>query len=211
MNLRSKRLLRGLFVVAVLGLGGVACWSWFPDVAETGDMEPEKVITPQREDRPEPKTAVVVDPDGRRSEFRRASRSVVIKRRFDAAGEIETTTVYRVGKGEKALSGLVVDARGEVLYRCVYGYSMPDGKLVEEQVHRGDREAPQARGEKPEVAYRVLFSTDQEGQIGSQVIAVDSPVDHADHLPPRDGPGLDGEGKPKGIPSAPFEIPWSEL
>lgn len=212
MKLESKRVLRGLFVLVALGLGGVAWWSWFPDVAETGDMEPEKVITPQREDRPEPKTAVVVDPDGRRSEFRRdRSNRLVIKRGFDAAGKLETTTIYRRGKGDKVLRGWVLDARGEVLYQCRYGYSAKDGSLAEEQVHRADREAPQAPGERAEVAYRVLYSAGADGQIGSQVIRLGSPEDDPAGLPPRGGPGLDGDGRPKGIPSAPLEIPWSEL
>lgn len=212
MNGRSKRLLRGLFVVVALGLGGVAWWSWDRDEAGAAAAEPAKVISPQREDRPEPKTAMVVDPDGRRSEFRRdRSNRLVIKRRFDAAGELETTTVYRIGKGDAILDGRILDARGEDIYRCVYGYSVPDGKLLEEQVHRADREAPQAPGERAEVAYRVLYSAGADGQIGSQVITVGSPEDDPADLPPREGPGLDGDGKPKGIPSAPLEIPWSEL
>lgn len=213
MKLRSKRLLRGLFVVVALGLGSIVWLSWVQDVAETAAAEPAKVISPQRDARPEPKTAVVVDQDGRRSEFRRdRSNRMVIKRGFDAAGKLETTTIYRRGKGDKVLRSWVLDARGEVLYQCRYGYSASDGRLVEEQVHRADRGAPQAPGERAEVAYRVLYSAGAEGQIGSQVIAVDPPEeDIPAGMPPRDGPGLDGDGKPKGIPSAPFEIPWNEL
>jgi hypothetical protein len=197
--------------MAAVGLGGVAWMSRDRDIAETGATEPARVISLQREEQSEPKTVLVVDQHGRRLEFRRPSKSVVIMRRFDAAGELETTTVYRVGKGEKALSGLVLDARGELLFRCIYGYSVTDGKLVEEQVHRADRAAAQAPGEKAEVAYRVLFSTSDDGLIDSQIMAVDSPEDDPDELPSRGGPGLDGDGRPKGIPSAPFEIPWDKL
>lgn len=212
MNGRSKRVLHGLCLVVALGLGGVVWWSLVRDVAGTATTEPAEVILPQREARPEPKTAVVVDPDGRRSEFRRdRSNRLVIKRRFDAAGELETTTVYRIGKGDAILDGRILDARGEDIYRCVYGYSVPDGKLLEEQVHRADPAAPMAPGEKTEVAYRVLYSAGADGQIGSQVIRLGSPEDDPAGLPSRGGPGLDGDGRPKGIPSAPLEIPWSEL
>lgn len=212
MNGRSKRVLYGLCLALALGLGGVVWLSWVQDVAETAAAEPAKVISPQHDARPEPKTAVVVDQDGRRSEFRRdRSNRLVIKRRYDAAGELETTTVYRVGKGDAILARRVLDARGEDLYRCVYGYSVPDGKLLEEQVHRAGPASPLAPGEKTELAYRVLYSTGTDGKIGSQVIRVGPPEDDPAGMPPRGGPGLDGDGKPKGIPSAPFEIPWNEL
>lgn len=209
---RSKRLLCVLFVVAVFVLGGVAWWSWVPDVAETGATGPAKVIPPQRKGRPEPRTAVVVGPDGRRSEFRRdRSKRVVIKRQYDAAGELETTTVYHMGRGGAILGSRVLDARGEDLYRCVYGYSVPDGKLIEEQVHRADRDVPQAPGEKAEVAYRVLYSAGADGQIGSQVIKVNLPEEDPEGISPRDEPEDDAAERPKGIPSAPFEIPWAQL
>lgn len=145
----------------------------------------------------------VVHGDGTRSEFRRDRRSrVVIRRRFDAAGMPESTTVYRVAKGNKVLSSRVLDARGEDLYQCRYGYSVADGSLVEEQVHRADRAARMATDSEPGVTYRVLYSAGADGQIGSQVIKVDLSEKDSEQ---------DGVERPKGIPSAPFEIPWEEL
>ena len=154
----------------------------------------------------------VLHDDGTRTEYRRTGdKRAVIKRQVDADGLLQTTTVYRVGKGNQILSGRIYDGNGADLYRCRYGYSMPAGELVEEQVEVAGQPAPLAAGEAPELAFRVLYSRDDAGKVESRLLELGASAGAGDSEPSRTGPGFDRNGKPKGIPSAPFEIPLDEL
>jgi hypothetical protein len=214
-----------LVLLAALGLGGFGLWSGERHAAgatesrsaaarpgNSGAKGAPEARAGKRTAREQPEWRSVLHDDGTRTDYRRTlDKRVVIKRHFEADGLLQTTTVYLVGKGNKILSGRIYDGRGEDLYRCRYGYSMPAGELVEEQVQVAGEPAPLAPGELPEPAFRVVYTRNPAGKVESRLLELGASAGSGDGATLRKGPGFDRDGKPKGIPSAPFEIPLDEL